>query len=533
MKKIQFMLDHRPDLQHLLFRRGFLISKIPIDNKRRCQFPFYGNWDTESIDGYYFYTHRDARFAYTEVDGVTFFIEGHCYNPFTMEYDEQKCLNDIASTYNNKDEFQNKIDELTGVFLLGWIQEGKISFIVDPSGMQSACYGIIDGNFVMTSHPQIVCDIFNLSMSNLTTELVHYKWYPRVMGPYLPCDMTPFDELKRVVPNIRYEYNPLKCHFTKDIEHARFYPLKDIQECTTDEDYHNTIHAAADILKNGAELVSRKWKRPGISLTGGIDSNTTFAAANGHYDDFETFSYMSALKESIDVKAANEIAEKFKTRHSVYNIPESSELIVDYDLKAEILAHNCAYVALQKGNELRKRMYLEENASYDIEVKSWVSETIRAYWYKHYGRKTMPPLSGKLFRNLYKIFIGDRKLARKIDLLFEEYIEKFEYQKIPLQYPPADMHYNEVTWGSWGGMNISEMKYCFDITFLYNNRKFLDLLFRVPLDKRISDQHHLDMKKYLNKELFDMNIRVVNMHETKTRAFLLNVIFTINTWLPF
>ena len=115
----------------------------------------------------------------------------------------------------------------------------------------------------------------------------------------------------------------------------------------------------------------------------------------------------------------------------------------------------------------------------------------------------------------------------------EEYIEKFEYSKIPSQYPPADMHYNEVTWGSWGGLNISEMKIYSDITFIYNNRKFLDVLFKVPLDKRISDQHHLDMKKYLNKELYDMNIRVVNMKETDFRANMLNIIFTINSILPF
>ena len=95
------------------------------------------------------------------------------------------------------------------------------------------------------------------------------------------------------------------------------------------------------------------------------------------------------------------------------------------------------------------------------------------------------------------------------------------------------MHYNEVTWGSWGGLNITEMKYCFDITFIYNNRRFFDLMFRVPLEKRISDQHHLDMKKYLNKDLFDMNIRVVNLKETRMRAFLLNVIFEINSMLPF
>ena len=91
-------------------------------------------------------------------------------------------------------------------------------------------------------------------------------------------------------------------------------------------------------------------------------------------------------------------------------------------------------------------------------------------------------------------------MARKVDKAFEKYIEKFEYDKIPYLYHTADMHYNEVTWGSWGGMNISEMKFCFDITFAYNNRNFLDLLFRVPLEKRISDEHHLDMKKYQKKK---------------------------------
>ena len=178
-------------------------------------------------------------------------------------------------------------------------------------------------------------------------------------------------------------------------------------------------------------------------------------------------------------------------------------------------------------------MVLKDAFEGDVEVKSWTSETIRAYWYKHYGRKKMPKLSAKLYRNLYKIFIANRALAHKVDKAFQEYLEKFEYASIPDCYPAADMHYNEVTWGSWGGMNISDMKYYADITIAYNNRCFLDLLFRVPLEKRISDQHHLDIKKVLNKELYDMNIRVVNLKETKFRAFALNVIFTINRWLPF
>lgn len=510
-------LETRPDLIYLLFRRGWAVSKKPIRH------PLLKDWKHEEAHGWHFMWHPDAHYT---INSDGYFIMGHSYNPFSGEYDEAKQLNRIADA-DTKEERISRIDELTGVFVLGQISDDKIHFITDPSGMQSAYYGAVEDNFVITSHTQLIADVYGLEMAPIVKELINYKWYPRVMGCYLPADLTPNEELRRVIPNIEYTYDG------KNVSHYRFYPLKDIKEVSNTEEYYQVIKEAADILKKGADLVLKKWKRPAISLTGGIDSNTTFAAANGHYTEYETFSYLSAPKEVPDVDAAQKIADRFKTHHTIYKIPDNNDDITDFDLKATILRHNSGYIALRKENELRKRIYLEEHCKNDVEVKSWVSETIRAYWYKHYGRRRMPRLSPKLFRNLYKIFIGNRVLAHKIDKIFAQYIKEFEYEKIPEQYPAADMHYNEVTWGSWGGLNISEMKYCFDITFLYNNRKFLDLLFRIPLEDRISDRHHLEMKKYLNPELHDMGIRVVNMAETDRRARLLNIVFTANMMLPF
>lgn len=516
-------LDKRPELQKFLFIRGFLVSDKKIENIN--DFPFYGNWNEKQKDGCYFYTHNKTAVHFASNDKVTLFLLGHCYDPFLMEIDEEKILADILNDYGT-DKYYDRISEITGVYVTGAIENGQIKFSVDPSGMQSACYGVIDGNFYLSSHPQLIGDICNLKMDDFVKELINYKWYGRVMGPYLPADMTPFANVKRIVPSIEYLYQ------NKNISHKRFWPLKAF-EFAEGAEYEKVIKQAGDILKKNMELISKKWEHPWISLTGGIDSNTTFAAANGMYDKFETFSYLSAPKEVPDVEAAKIISNAFNVKHYLYNIPESSDEIADYDLKVEILRHNNGYVAESKDNETRKRFYLEENCGCDVEVKSWVSETIRAYWYKHYGRKKMPKLSPKLYRNLYKIFILNRPLAHKIDKIFAKYIKEFEYEKIPTCYPTADMHYNEVTWGSWGGMNISEMKYCFDITFAYNNRKFLDLMFRVPLEKRISDEHHLDLKNYLNHELYNMNIRVINMKETATRARLLNIIFTINQFLPY
>ena len=141
---------------------------------------------------------------------------------------------------------------------------------------------------------------------------------------------------------------------------------------------------------------------------------------------FETFSYISAEKEVPDAEAAKKIAEHFGVPHHEYYIPDRDEDVKDFDGILAVLRHNNGYVAELKHNEARKRMYLKEHANCDVEVKSWVSETIRAYWYKHYGRKRMPKLSGKLYRNLYKIFIENRKLAKKIDRVFCD-IQTLEY----------------------------------------------------------------------------------------------------------
>ena len=523
IKEFQTMLNAKPELKESLFIRGFLISDRRPEKME--EFLFYGNWKVEEHCGYYFMAHKlTGLHVYEDGKGDCYFIMGHAYDPFKMEIDEMKILSYIAEA-ESMQEYIERINEITGVFVYGAVRNGTIQFLVDPSGMQSACYGVINGTFYLSSHAQLIGDLCNLKMDAFVKELIQYKWYGRVMGPYLPADLTPFSEVKRVVPNIRYVYSD-------KIRHKRFWPVENPVMATEQEDYERVISEAAEILRKNMLLIARKWERPWISLTGGIDSNTTFASANGIYDKFETFSYISAEKEIPDAEAAKKISEHFGVKHHEYHIPEDSGELNNFEEIRELLRHNNGYIAELYDNEARKKIFLREHTQCDVEVKSWVSETIRAYWYKHYGRKTMPKLSPKLYRNLYKIFIFNRPLAHKVDRIFQRYIKEFEYEKIPDNYPTADMHYNEVTWGSWGGLNISEMKYDFDITFIYNNRKFFDLMFRVPLEKRISDQHHLDMKRYLNPELADMNIRVVNLKETDFRAFALNVIFTINSILP-
>lgn len=519
-------LNNRSDLQEYLFIRGFFITNSE-DEYHLKEFPFYSNWTYEQLGSYQFLTHKQQDLTYLQTDERIFFLVGHAYNPFTMEYEEEKILEKIANHFSKgKEEYFDAIDELTGLFLLGYIENDEIFFLLDPFGFQSGYYGIINHKLFITSHIQIIGDLYDLEIDSFVNELIHYKWYNRILGPYLPGDLSKYSKIKRIIPNNYY------MHCKDKITFERFYPTRQIQTCTSKTEYEKIINEAARIMKNNMILIAKKWENPQISLTGGIDSTTTFAAANGYYEEYETFSYISSEQEAPDAEAAEKIAENFDVTHTTYSIPTNNTDLKDYDIFSKIIDHNNGYIQYVKDNEKRKRVTLLQDSSADVEVKSWGSEATRAIYYKQFGRKSFPKLSGKLYRNIYKIFLQERVLARQVDELFDEFIEKYSHDTIQHIVRPTDLFDWEVVWGSWAGTNISEMRISFDLTVPYSNRKLLNLLYKVPLDLRISDQHHLDMKRYLNEELYDMNIQV-NSKGTELKTKGLNFIFSMNMHLPF
>ena len=102
------MLDEKAYLREHLFVRGFLLTNNK--NLDLNKFPFYGNWqETKVTDEFTAYTHCKQKVTISTNNGISFFLFGHAYNPFTMEYEEEKVLSKIAENYNTPD-FQNSIE---------------------------------------------------------------------------------------------------------------------------------------------------------------------------------------------------------------------------------------------------------------------------------------------------------------------------------------------------------------------------------------------------------------------------------------
>lgn len=518
------LAEEKPFLQEHLFSRGFLMTDAQQDESA---YPFYNRWKHHIFCNYHFYTHPKQTAFFAKSEKVNCFLIGHAYNPFTMEIDEQQILQEMADATDQ--ERINILNQLTGVFTIGWIEQDKLSLVSDCAGMQSVYYGIVGGKIYVSTHMQLIGDLCNLKTSKYVQELVAYRYY-RYYGAFLPGDLSAYDELKRVVPNT------LVIHQRKAFSVHRFYPARQLHMNASDEEYLATVEQISDIMQRNMKLIAMKWEKPAISLTGGMDSKGTLAAANGLYDRFQCFSYISMPGEKIDAEAAHRISQAIHVMHKIDVISDQNGDFDRFEDFKIVLQHNYGNIGTLNSNDIRKRIFYlqEQNCGFDIEVKSWVSEIGRANYYKKFGFKKMPyRLSPRQMTTMYKLFLGNRRLVRQTDSVFKDYIQKTAFDEI-LNYDASDMFLWEMRYGGWGGQVITcEQKFSFDITIPYNNRLLLELFLSTPLEKRISDQVHYDMIRILNPAVDKTGITIVNYNETKMRMYKEKLYYLVHTHLPF
>ncbi len=346
-----------------------------------------------------------------------------------------------------------------------------------------------------------------------------------MLGNSMPGDITQFKEVKRLTPNHKLVITDGK------IEVKRFYwPSK---HNLTKEEICDTV---AELLRNNLALIAKKWHKPAISLTGGCDSKTTLACANGMNDEFQNFRYISSPQEAPDADAAKDIAHSLKLQHEIHVIPDRDEQFKDIEITRDILYHNTGSICDNNANDVRKRCYYANNNHFDIEVKSWASEIGRAYYSKrfnnriHFGSKPTP----RKLTTMYKFFLHNRSLVRNTDKVFKSYLDNYFEQA---ENNPIDWQ-EQIFWefrcASWNGLVITgEHRYSFDITIPYNNRILLELLLSVPVKDRINDTIYKMVREKMNPKVDECGIAVTNVMHTHWRAIFEGIYYTLHSKFPF
>ena len=173
-KTLASILDANEKYREYLYAKGYLITTAEIIDTD--SFPFYGNWVQKKIQNYKFYLHPRQCLYSLSKRGKSYFVIGHCYNPISMKEKEETILEELVECQTDKEYFE-KVSELTGIFVTGYIEENNIYMLGDATCMQTMFYGNIEGDFYATSHSQLLGDICGLEFDEYIERLTHYQFY--------------------------------------------------------------------------------------------------------------------------------------------------------------------------------------------------------------------------------------------------------------------------------------------------------------------------------------------------------------------
>lgn len=509
--EISAALEKTPWLREFLYNRGFLITneKFTLQDG----YPFYGNWrEIQLSNGYVILAHKNTTVYTHQEDGTSYFLIGHAYDPFHMITDENTSLKRMAKA--GRDGYWDELSNLTGVFCVGYVNEKETVYSTDCAGMQLVYHGVIEGKLYIASHSKMVADLKNLRQPKYIQKLVSNRFW-HYWGTWLPGDLSPFAELKRMVPNHAARFNG------RDVSVFRFYPTERIVETTTEAEYQNTIHELGRIMSNTMQCIAQKWpdKKVSISVTGGKDSLTTLSCSNKVYDKLHYFSYISNVDESVDAYAARDILKHLGLEHELFQIPDEWDGYRDLAAFKLVMECNNGCIGENNANDLKKRLYFAKNPPCDVEVKSWVNELGRGWYYNKYEKKSFPKYPyAAYWRAMHKVYVTPY-LIRETDRVFAEYLAKYYDKQCFDNLSWLELYFWEFAWSGGEGVFLTtEHRVSYDITIPFNNRKYVALMFSVPLEKRKVDSIPDDLIAYKEPRIVETGITVHDISHTSLRA---------------
>lgn len=518
--EIRAELNNSPEYRDLLFRRGYLFTDTKIENT--SEYPFYNNWNERKVGNYYLYVQNQQTFYFVEDDGLVSIIIGHAYNPFDMKCDENELCADLITAYKTGlDTYFDMVSEFTGLHIIMMIDGDKIIATQDACSLTGCYFGAVNDKLYITEHPQLVADLCDLKMNKNVEKLVVSKCY-NIGNRHLPGNITPYDELKRLGANTYLNYDG-------NFKIKRFYPIAPHPEYFSAEEKEENIKKIGDLINRGIECCSKKWDRCTISLSGGTDSKTTLACANGLYDKFSYFSFYSKPQELVDAKGAAKICENLGLEHTLYNIPQENSEIKDFDFIKKILQHNTSYFKNLADNEIRKYVYLNRLNAYDIELKSWASEVARVFFERKYKIK-MPKTINERHCSIFQTrFFGHPFLLHWSDKEYYKFLREIGLEKTLYNFEHTDLIYWEIRMASWGVSVVSSQQLYHRTTMPMNNRKILELFLSFPHEARKSDSVHKRIMEYKNKAIVEADVEIANLYFHSYRILMEKAYFYLRT----
>ena len=213
----------------------------------------------------------------------------------------------------------------------------------------------------------------------------------------------------------------------------------------------------------------------------------------------------------------------------IYAIPDTNEEVKDFEVLKNIINHNSSYFKNTADHEIRKMITLYRLNDFDIELKSWASETARVFLERKYKVKMPERLTERHFSIFQTRYFLTPDLLNKSDDIYRNFMKEIGLTGPIFNFEHTDLFYWEVRMGAWGTSVVSSLDFCHNVTMPINNRKLIELFLSFPHEDRKTDKVHKKVIELTNKKIHDMDVEIKNLYFHSYRIWLEKIYYYYRT----
>ncbi len=478
------------DYGRLLYKRGYLFSEAEIE-------PPVSSWRRQPVGDYHICFDPENPFAFRQEGArwVAFLGRAVDVLHWSMDVDAivRECLDRLSYS---EDKLLDYIDHLSGRFVIIYYHGGSTKLMTDAFGTRSAFYSL-QSPVMIASHCKIIAGLRCARPSERMESVKKDRMWVVPKARVYPGILTPHEGIYILTPNTLIN--------TGERRIERFYPRRELPV----GDLSEVVDEVSVMLKRQLELLRSRHNLV-ISLSGGIDTRTTLAAARDISQDLLFFTYgdadyldskhvdpsqvddAEAARATVglheyarrtlgrDMLLASDIAQALDLPHvRLEDATANEEGFQEFNRVLDCSTHHRHARRLAKA-------YLEHLPSNALHIRSNLSGVGKAI-YRRQGFGELP-LTAETMAKAWKRMGHNQGVVAA----FDDFVRVSEFGRI-LNYDPYDMFHWEHGEGTWMTFILLESDVAFDTFEVFGCRAVMEKVLSVPVEQRLTSGLHREI----------------------------------------
>ncbi|WP_114558988.1 hypothetical protein [Desertihabitans aurantiacus] len=441
-----------PDQRHLLYARGYLLTRTPVD------LDLGEHWGRLRFGDRHLTWDRRTPLVLAEHQQVTVLLLGRVVHPRRGTADPAVVAEHLVrARARGREAYARELDEVVGRYVVLDRGPEGTTLQTDAAAMRS-CYHDATAS-VLASHSRLAAE----TVGDPRPSRFPVDWLRRTRALTYPGRYTDFAGIHLLTPSTELRL--------EDARISRTGPLPVTELVSASLAAKRLLPRLQDQLTLLAEGAP-----PLISLTGGLDSRTTLALSRPIADRAEYFTfvrpYLGEADDSVaDLRTARELAATFGLHHTT--VPVEGPLVPGP--LASVMGRN---IARQHGRSV-SAAYREVLPPDRVHVRSNLYEVGRAvYLRRGYTGELTPQVMAETL-----VARGSEPPEPAVVEAFEEWVDATSFAA-PEGVDAYDMFYWEHRMAAWLNSHLTESDIAHDTHILVNSRAIFRHLLSVSQGQR-------------------------------------------------